>query len=153
MAREDRSGNDLILSVDREGGHGLPHSEKGKRASAGRLVQAGMKKAVHRSLRRRETEAIDVIRGLSAPGSFDRSAECRFSSNRDKDISDSCACNEEGHVLPIIFYSHELRRKYMDHRFTGDPMKRFRNRALFVTCQAILIFLQHSFGFLSTTLN
>lgn len=84
MAREDRSGNDLILSRGPwEGGHAaLPHSEKGKRAFAGRLVQAGMKKAAHRSLRRRETEAIDVIRGLSALGSFDRSAECRFSSNK-----------------------------------------------------------------------
>lgn len=84
MAREDRSGNDLILSCGPwEGGHAvLPHSEKGKRAFAGRLVQAGMKKAAHRSLRRRETEAIDVIRGLSALGSFDRSAECRFSSNK-----------------------------------------------------------------------
>lgn len=30
--------------------------------------------------------------------------------------------------LPIIFCSHKLRRKYMDHRFTGDLMKRFRNR-------------------------
>lgn len=39
------------------------------------------------------------------------------------------ACNGEGHTsLPIIFCSHELRRKYMDHRFTGDLMKRFRNR-------------------------
>ena len=77
MAREDRSGNDLILSAGREGGrvgfspphththtHTHPQSEKGKRAFAGRLVQAGMKKAAHRSLRRRETEAIDVIPGL-----------------------------------------------------------------------------------------
>lgn len=132
MAREDRSGNDLILSRGPwEGGHAaLPHSEKGKRAFAGRLVQAGMKKAAHRSLRRRETEAIDVIRGLSALGSFDRSAECRFSSNkRQRHRRRGHACNGEGHTsLPIIFCSHELRRKYMDHRFTGDLMKRFRNR-------------------------
>ena len=97
MAGEDRSASDLILSVGREPARLFhPHGEKrenevlqGGRVAGwqgGRvagLCKPRMKKAAHRSLRPRETEAIDVIGACRASGSFDRSAGCRFSSNRE----------------------------------------------------------------------
>lgn len=71
------------MGRERGRARGAPTQWKGKTSFCrAACACAGMKKAVHRSLRRRETEAIDVIRGLSALGSFDRSAECRFSSNK-----------------------------------------------------------------------
>lgn len=89
MAGEDRSASDLILSVGREPARlgSFTHTvRKGKTrfCRVAGLCKPRMKKAAHRSLRPRETEAIDVIGACRASGSFDRSAGCRFSSNREE---------------------------------------------------------------------
>lgn len=118
----------------------LPHSEKGKRAFAGRLVQAGMKKAAHRSLRRRETEAIDVIRGLSALGSFDRSAECRFSSNKRQRhrLRVTLATDKDTHVPAHYILLARATSKIYGPSVYRRPNETFQESfGLFAGCQTI----------------